>query len=83
MQELLNTPPLEKPALATEGPRADTNVLEVQAEEWIDGIEQRREDYETQVDSVIRCIGGESVDNIPSTTSRRLATARRTNQVSR
>ena len=69
---LLNPPPLEKPALATEGPTADTSIVKAQAEEWMDGIEQRREDYETQVDTVLRRIGGESVDNIAS--SRRLAT---------
>ena len=45
------------------GPTPDTNIFQAQAEEWMDGIEQRREDYETQEDSVIRRIGGESVDN--------------------
>ena len=40
---LLNPPPLEKPALATEGPMADTTIHEhTQSEEWIQGLERQR-----------------------------------------
>ena len=56
--------PLEKPVMAAEGPK---NILQAQAEKWIDGIERRREDYGTQIDFFIRGIH-EGVHNLATTT---------------
>ena len=73
---LLNPPPLEKPALTTEGPTADTTIHEdTQSEEWIQDLERQRVGYQNQVLNAILAIR-DGLDNPPSsttTTTRQLA----------
>ena len=65
---LLNPPPLEKPALATE---ADTTIHEpTQSEEWIQDLKRQKDGYQNQVLSAILAIRF-GVDNPPATPATR------------
>ena len=62
---------LEKPALATEGPTADTTIHEhTQSEEWIQDLKRQKDGYQNQVLSAILAIRF-GVDNPPATPATR------------
>ena len=69
---LLNPPPLEKPALATEGPTADTTIhKDTQSEEWIQDLERTRDRYHIQALRAIVDIYDWPSKPFPDTATRR------------